>query len=44
MTVTYERQPILQDGKLGGAVIHVFVNNPAKGYGIFAENMLQAAV
>ena len=32
--------PILQDGKLVGAVNHVFVNNPAKGYGIFAENML----
>ena len=32
--------PILQDGKLVGAVTHVFVNNPAKGYGIFAENML----
>ncbi len=31
--------PILQDGKLIGAVTHVFVNNPAKGYAIFAENM-----
>lgn len=31
--------PILQDGKLVGAVTHVFVNNPTKGYGIFAENM-----
>lgn len=32
--------PILQNGKLVGAVTHVFVNNPTKGYGIFAENML----
>lgn len=32
--------PILQDGELVGAVTHVFVNNPQKGYGIFAENML----
>lgn len=32
--------PIIQDGELVGAVTHVFVNNPQKGYGIFAENML----
>lgn len=32
--------PILQDGKLVGAVTHVFVNAPDKGYAIFAENML----
>lgn len=31
--------PILQNGKLVGAVTHVFVNDPAKGYGIFIENM-----
>ena len=31
--------PIIQDGKLVGAVTHVFVNDPTKGYGIFAENM-----
>ena len=35
--------PILQDGKLVGAVTHVFVNDPTKGYGIFAENMLETA-
>lgn len=35
--------PILQDGKLVGAVTHVFVSNPTKGYGIFAENMLKTA-
>lgn len=32
--------PIIQDGKLVGAVTHVFVNDPLQGYGIFAENML----
>lgn len=32
--------PILQDGQLVGAVTHVFVNDPKRGYGIFAENMI----
>lgn len=31
--------PILQNDKLVGAVTHVFVNDPTRGYGIFAENM-----
>ncbi len=35
--------PIIQDGKLIGAVTHVLVNDPTKGYGIFIENMLDAA-
>lgn len=35
--------PILQDGRLVGAVTHVFVDNPELGYGIFAENMLNDA-
>ena len=35
--------PILQDGKLVGAVTHVLVNNPVQGYGICIENMLDAA-
>jgi len=35
--------PILQNGKLVGAVTHVLINDPAKGYGIFIENMLDAA-
>ena len=35
--------PILQNGKLVGAVTHVLVNDPTKGYGIFIENMLDAA-
>ncbi len=32
--------PIIQNGRLVGAVTHVFINNPTKGYGIFIENML----
>ena len=34
--------PIIQDGKLVGAVTHVLVNDPTRGYGIFIENMLEA--
>ena len=34
--------PIIQDGKLVGAVTHVLVNDPTRGYGIFIENMLDA--
>lgn len=33
--------PIMQDGKIIGAVTHVFVNDSTKGYGIFIENMLE---
>ena len=33
--------PIIQDGKLVGAVTHVFINDSKKGYGIFAETMLK---
>lgn len=32
--------PILQDGYFVGAVTHVLVNDPTRGYGIFIENML----
>ncbi len=35
--------PIVQNGKLVGAVTHVLVNDPTMGYGIFIENMLDAA-
>ena len=35
--------PIIQDGKLVGAVTHVLVNDPTRGYGIFIANMLDAA-
>lgn len=33
--------PILQNGKIVGAVTHVFVKDPTRGYGIFIENMLE---
>ena len=33
--------PILQNGKIIGAVTHVFVNDPRRGYGIFISNMLR---
>lgn len=33
--------PIVQNGKLIGAVTHVFVNDPTRGYGIFVDNMLK---
>ena len=35
--------PIIQDGKLVGAVTHVLLNDPTRGYGIFMETMLNAA-
>lgn len=35
--------PILQEGRLVGAVTHVLVGDPTRGYGIFLENMLAAA-
>ena len=35
--------PLVQDGKLVGAVTHVLVGTPAKGYGIFADTMLKMA-
>ncbi len=35
--------PIIQNGKIVGAVTHVFVNDPTKGYGIFIDNMLDSA-
>ena len=31
--------PIIQDGRLVGAVTHVFIEDTAKGYGIFADEM-----
>ncbi len=35
--------PILQDGRLIGAVTHVLIGDPEQGYGILVENMLKAA-
>ena len=32
--------PIVQNGKIVGAVTHVFVNDPTRGYGIYIDNML----
>lgn len=36
--------PIIQNGKLVGAVTHVFVNDPLKGYAIYIEWMLQQTI
>ena len=35
--------PIIQDGKLVGAITHVLVDDPTRGYGLFAEDMLEMA-
>ena len=35
--------PILQNGKLVGAVTHVLIDDPTRGYGIFAQTMLKQA-
>lgn len=35
--------PVMQNGRLAGAVTHVLINDPSSGYGIFIENMLNAA-
>jgi hypothetical protein len=43
LTTLVSGAPIIQDGKLVGAITHVFVNDPTKGYWIFIENMLSAA-
>jgi stage IV sporulation protein B len=32
--------PIIQNGKIVGAVTHVFVNDATRGYGVFIEKML----
>ncbi|MGN0614314.1 MAG: SpoIVB peptidase [Porcipelethomonas sp.] len=36
--------PIIQNGKLIGAVTHVLVNDPEKGFGIFCENMYESGM
>ena len=43
MTTHLSGSPIIQNGKLVGAVTHVMVADPTEGYGIFIENMLSAA-
>jgi hypothetical protein len=40
LTTLLSGSPIIQNGKLVGAVTHVLINDPTTGYGIFAENML----
>ena len=43
MNTLVSGSPIIQDGKLVGAVTHVLVADPTEGYGIFIENMLNAS-
>ena len=43
MTTVVSVRPWCRRGKLIGAVTHVFVNDPIRGYGIFIENMLAEA-
>ena len=33
--------PVIQNGKLVGAITHVFVNDPTKGYAVFADYMIE---
>ena len=40
LTTLVSGSPIVQNGKLVGAVTHVMINDPTVGYGIFIENML----
>ena len=40
LTSLVSGSPIIQNGRIVGAVTHVFVNDPTRGYGIFIENML----
>ena len=43
LTTLLSGSPIIQNGKLVGAVTHVLINDPTSGYGIFIENMLNVA-
>ena len=43
LTTLVSGSPIIQNGKLVGTVTHVLINDPTSGYGIFIENMLNAA-
>ena len=43
LTTLLSGSPIIQNGKLVGAVTHVLINDPTAGYGIFIENMLSSA-
>lgn len=35
--------PLIQNGRLIGAVSHVFINDPSKGYGVYIDDMLEEA-
>ena len=41
MTTLVSGSPIIQNGKLVGAVTHVLIRDPTAGYGIFIENMMR---
>jgi len=41
LTTLVSGSPIVQNDLFVGAVTHVFINNPTKGYGIFIENMMK---
>ena len=41
MTAVVSGSPIVQNGKLIGAVTHVLMRDQTEGYGIFIENMLK---
>ena len=43
LTTLLSGSPIIQNGKLIGAITHVLVDDPTTGYAIFAENMLETA-
>ena len=43
MAITRERQSDHSGWKIVGAVTRALINDPTKGYGIFIENMLDAA-
>ena len=43
MITKIKNATIIQDGRLVGAVTHVLVDDPTRGYGIFAEDMLTTA-
>ena len=43
LTTVMSGSPIIQNGRIVGAVTHVFINDPTRGYGIFIENMLAEA-
>ena len=43
LTASVSGSPIIRDGKLIGAITHVMISDPTRGYGIFIENMLSAS-